>query len=1114
MTPGPHLHASTDSEAIFQLDRQHIASNLVLSNSAMTVRNTANKKWSTVCATVKFTNGIHRWDVQIDRCISKNIFIGVVRSEASTSNYVGCDRYGWAFLANKAIWHNKGKIKPYGELFRTGDTITVVLDMDVGTISFVINGKSMGTAAEGLVGPLYPAFSLYNEDDQVSLIPPRPALETLGWSASTAERVIDRLEILVAMCELLSIPLNNNNKKQSTLTLTTTTGAQTQPTEDSTGQWSMTRSPIEELFHRWRLWLQGSFIRSIMVHGDYVSIVVSTPHCHRLSGGTLKPADTVHLLADGKHGLAVVLGYGRHRLWFQLLFSGLICGYTKDSVLQMLEKDELKLAVPANPSSALWDRAHTEALLLGQLGLDPTNHQPRMLIDSPTDLSRLLIAQGAQWTPTLNALLRDLLDQTALHLGIHPLNLHIGQIFAEGGPLLSCQRAINTSALANDAADASITRKIVLLRRYEALTKFSPEELSVRALLLIHVNDMLLPLLPLLTPSEGCGGGDRLPLECMGSLYSLVFKNCQTEHMYRVSHLDLNAKARLGELPAQKNLSAFSGRAAHCTSLLPLYAASEYPSDTGSLAYPGDDAGSSEGLPLSEPFSALTLASEGGLSTLMASSSLLDSDRKTGRANSYMNEMNTVDSSIPTAQAVLAPPIYFALENPKIRAFRSVRAADADHTLSTVLATSKLTLLMTLQTSYIGQFLSLIESLSSDLTAMEGVSWETRLRQQCDMDSVLSGSSLSSGRQAMRPNSLWSPLRIRLLRSDDERTKAKLTLSQSSPDSKKIRTDLGNAEGIFLRAMSIIQLAEDSISTTSADDNTEKHTVSCVSEWTLFSLFLAEVSGEVKHLFDAVFRETIQFPIADTFIVLRIMHFTGVLMGLSIRAGATMPLPLPSQFLDLMVAFNRDGIDGETPSLTEQRLVQLVSRCNSTSGTRELTALSAAQTLRVGLCSIIPEAGFSLTTRESFKALLAPSFHRDCRSNMKIIHLLRTCATFQGNVCPLSGHIELFWLALMEISYQELHHFLHRLFDHASITETKLLVQLWLQGPIDLSTADDSSNFSMRILEPTAVALLSPESAGLTLSPQSPGISIPRYSSFGLMETKLAELIRSFAVRD
>ena len=67
------------------------------------------------------------------RCVSKNIFIGVCTEEAKLDNYTGCDKYGWAFLANKAVWHNKGKLKSYGDLFRTGDTINVLLNLDNGT---------------------------------------------------------------------------------------------------------------------------------------------------------------------------------------------------------------------------------------------------------------------------------------------------------------------------------------------------------------------------------------------------------------------------------------------------------------------------------------------------------------------------------------------------------------------------------------------------------------------------------------------------------------------------------------------------------------------------------------------------------------------------------------------------------------------------------------------------------------------------------------------------------------------------------------------------------------------------------------------------------------------
>mgnify|MGYP000885788784 CR=1 FL=1 len=54
-------------------------------------------------------------------------------------------------MANKAIWHNKGKMRSYGELFRQGDTIGVHIDMDIGTLSFSRNGKDLGTAIAAVV---------------------------------------------------------------------------------------------------------------------------------------------------------------------------------------------------------------------------------------------------------------------------------------------------------------------------------------------------------------------------------------------------------------------------------------------------------------------------------------------------------------------------------------------------------------------------------------------------------------------------------------------------------------------------------------------------------------------------------------------------------------------------------------------------------------------------------------------------------------------------------------------------------------------------------------------------------------------------------------------------
>lgn len=99
-------------------------------------------------------------------------------------------------------------MKSYGDLFRTGDMVSVTLDLDQGTLAFSINGKDLGIAVEGLVGPLYPAFSLYNEDDQLSLSPPRqPSIDTdmVGgsrWGTSSSERVMQRF---ILFCFILLI---------------------------------------------------------------------------------------------------------------------------------------------------------------------------------------------------------------------------------------------------------------------------------------------------------------------------------------------------------------------------------------------------------------------------------------------------------------------------------------------------------------------------------------------------------------------------------------------------------------------------------------------------------------------------------------------------------------------------------------------------------------------------------------------------------------------------------------------------------------------------------------------------------------------------------------------
>ena len=332
---------ATDADNVFLLDAESLPTNanLVLSNGGLTVRNTVSKKWSTVRATAKFTSGVHKWEVIVDRCVSKNIFVGVVTADARLDNYAGCDKFGWAFLANKAVWHNKGKTRAYGELYRTGDSIVVTLDLDAGTLSYHLNGRPLGVAVEGLspalIGPLYPAFSLYNEDDQLSLSPPRQTVfdpanvsDSIGRTVS-AERTADRLASLTDATAFLCASHAAAAAAAAATAATTATTA----TADAASMRSRTFDSGESAMHtiseiyphsdfiiaeeveaqqrqqeekqlgyglsaelnaRYHLWAQyGCSVRSIPVGGDIVSITLSHAAVARVTGGLFRPGDTV-----------------------------------------------------------------------------------------------------------------------------------------------------------------------------------------------------------------------------------------------------------------------------------------------------------------------------------------------------------------------------------------------------------------------------------------------------------------------------------------------------------------------------------------------------------------------------------------------------------------------------------------------------------------------------------------------------------------------------------------------------------------------------------------------------------------------------------------------------
>lgn len=195
----------------FEFDANAVAKNLIILNQNLTVKNLQNKKWRTVRTQASFDQGIHIWSVRIDTCVSKNIFIGVCTSDANLENYIGSDAFGYGFLANKAVWHNKTKLHSYGEIFKQGDIIQVTLDCDAKTLAFNRNGENLGIAASNLKfnGKTtascrwYPAVSMYNKDDQITLVPPSLSYSTAESSKANRSQNASALPILDALQDLV-----------------------------------------------------------------------------------------------------------------------------------------------------------------------------------------------------------------------------------------------------------------------------------------------------------------------------------------------------------------------------------------------------------------------------------------------------------------------------------------------------------------------------------------------------------------------------------------------------------------------------------------------------------------------------------------------------------------------------------------------------------------------------------------------------------------------------------------------------------------------------------------------------------------------------------------------
>ncbi|RHY34166.1 hypothetical protein DYB32_004179 [Aphanomyces invadans] len=161
-----------------RIDRVRKGPYIKLDNRDTRMSLTRDKGWQSAIGVARFDSGVHTWEVKIAMVTaSSNVFLGIARKDVRFDSYLGKDNRGWGWIGNRALWHNGSKQRgTYGEKFKTGDVIRMVLDLKRGTLSYALNGKDLGVAfgpggtGPKLEGTFYPGFALYNQRDVVELI--------------------------------------------------------------------------------------------------------------------------------------------------------------------------------------------------------------------------------------------------------------------------------------------------------------------------------------------------------------------------------------------------------------------------------------------------------------------------------------------------------------------------------------------------------------------------------------------------------------------------------------------------------------------------------------------------------------------------------------------------------------------------------------------------------------------------------------------------------------------------------------------------------------------------------------------------------------------------------
>lgn len=134
---------------------------LSLSSGNLTVTSWSGT-WNSVRSILSKSSGKWYWEYNISWTAWWNVVMWVGNSSATLTNYVGADANGWSLYTG---WNkiNSNVFTAYGTWsLTTGDVVWVALDMDAGSIKFLVNNTDLGVAFTWLTGNIFAMIAVIN----------------------------------------------------------------------------------------------------------------------------------------------------------------------------------------------------------------------------------------------------------------------------------------------------------------------------------------------------------------------------------------------------------------------------------------------------------------------------------------------------------------------------------------------------------------------------------------------------------------------------------------------------------------------------------------------------------------------------------------------------------------------------------------------------------------------------------------------------------------------------------------------------------------------------------------------------------------------------------------